>query len=141
MNAILSFILRMILILLAYIFIGWVSFAVFKDLKQQAFGYREGQVPALTLVPTAGQQMQEKQFTSPEIIIGRDPTCDFILDDETVSLRHCKLFFERKQWWVEDMDSTNGSFLNESEIKTRTILINNDELRLGQVTLTIKLDK
>jgi hypothetical protein len=136
MNAILAFALRLILVLLIYLFVGLIGFSIFKDLKRKGFGQKEVQVPTLSLVPKAGQ---EGQFSVPEVIIGRDPTCQFILDEETVSLRHCRLFFDHKQWWAEDLDSTNGTFLNGERIETRVILTNNDELRLGQETLTIRL--
>lgn len=140
MNAILAFILRLILILLAYLFVGWMGYSIFTDLKRKGYGQREVQVPALSLISIEGQQGQEKRFSIPEVIIGRDPTCHLILDDETVSLRHCRLFYQHKHWWVEDLDSTNGSYLNNEQIATRTILTNDDEMRLGQVTLTIKFD-
>lgn len=140
MNAILVFILRLILIVLAYLFIGWMGYTIFMDLKQERYPKKQEEVPAITVMEAAGQQGQEKQFSMGEIIIGRDPTCNFPLEDETISLRHCRLFFERKQWWVEDLDSTNGSYLNDERLETSTVLTNNDELRLGQVTLTITIN-
>jgi len=140
MNAILVLILRLILILLIYLFVGWMGYTIFLDMKQEKSSQRKEWIPTLTVIPATGQQGQVRQFTIPEIIIGRDPTCHLPLDNGTISLRHCRLYFERKQWWVEDLESTNGSYLNGKRIETSTVLANDDELSIGQVTLTIKFN-
>ena len=81
------------------------------------------------------QQKIIKQYEKPEIFIGRDPSCDFSLDDTTISLRHCKLSFHHKQWWAEDLGSTNGTLLNQVPIENPVILADGDEIGVGRVTI------
>jgi pSer/pThr/pTyr-binding forkhead associated (FHA) protein len=76
-----------------------------------------------------------------EILIGRDPACDCQLDDMTVSAHHAKLEYHHNQWWVEDLGSTNGTYLNQENINTATVLAPGDELQIGQVTLKVDLRK
>jgi pSer/pThr/pTyr-binding forkhead associated (FHA) protein len=83
---------------------------------------------------------QTTSFSVPEIIIGRSPASSYIIHNETVSSAHARLAYHHEQWWVEDLRSTNGSFLNEERISTPTVIMNGDELRCGQVNIHIQID-
>lgn len=141
MNPILTFALRLILILLSYAFVGWVGYAIYADLRGGFRKRAEKGVPPITLETQLDQQPLVWRFKKPEIILGRDPACDFPLDDERISLRHCKLSFHHNQWWTEDLASTNGTYLNNVLIESAVILTDRDELRLGQINLSIKINQ
>jgi pSer/pThr/pTyr-binding forkhead associated (FHA) protein len=94
-------------------------------------------IPKIILETDIDEQIMSMSFNKPEIIIGRDPTCDFVINDERVSLHHCKIIYQQNQWWVEDLASTNGTFLNESFVNTIIILINGDILKLGHIEIKI----
>ena len=81
-----------------------------------------------------------REFTLPEVIIGRDPTCNLRLDDKTISARHARLSYHHKQWWVEDLHSTNGAFLNTENIVEPIVVATGDLLRCGEVEFEIKLE-
>jgi FHA domain len=49
---------------------------------------------------------------SEELVIGRHPTCDVVLSDDTVSRVHARLVFRDDGWILQDLDSTNGTRLN-----------------------------
>lgn len=66
-----------------------------------------------------------------EIIIGRDPSCDLVLSDPYVSRRHCRIFKENQRYFVEDLNSTNGTFINNIRLRKIQELKENDELILG----------
>lgn len=137
MNAILVFLLRLIFVLLSYLFIGWIGYIIYKDIQGMNLSNKGTTIPPITLQTTVDQEQISKRFSIPEIIIGRDPACDFPLNDETISLRHSKLSYHHKQWWVEDLGSTNGTFLNDNLIEEPIILSNDDRVRLGRKTFTI----
>jgi pSer/pThr/pTyr-binding forkhead associated (FHA) protein len=139
-NAILSFVLRLIIVLLLYIFVGWMGYSIYMDLRKGVFEQAQAVIPPLSLTATVDDSVQSKQFTVPEIIVGRDPANPFHLEDSTISLRHLKLSYHNNQWWAEDLDSTNGSYLNDVEIVSPVVLTNGDELRLGQIFVTIKIN-
>jgi hypothetical protein len=141
MNAIIALILRGLLLFLAYLFVGWIGYTIYKDLRTRLSGKSELTAPAITLKGVANKMSIEKQFVKTEIILGRDPDSDLIIPDETISIRHCKLTYHHKQWWANDMNSTNGSFLNDNPIETPIIITNGDSLRLGNVSFSININQ
>lgn len=135
MNPIVVFILRLLLIALSYSFIGWIVYLIFKDLKQHL--RRAKEPPAKSILLRTDEK--ENVFQIPEIILGRDIACEFPVSDDAVSLRHCRLTYHHTRWWVEDLNSTNGSYLNNALIKAPTVLTDGDIIKLGLTTITIKL--
>jgi hypothetical protein len=59
-----------------------------------------------------------------ETVIGRDPACDIVLDDERVSRRHARLVFADSAWKLFDLDSTNGTSLQG--LPTREAALGNE---------------
>lgn len=84
--------------------------------------------------PYAGQQYRLEVSTT----LGRDGSrCHFVVDDDAVSKEHAKINFERGQFVIYDLGSTNGTFLNNARIQ-RQMLMDGDILRLGNTTLVFK---
>ena len=69
--------------------------------------------------------------------VGRAPVSDFILDAALVSRVHCRLTAGLEALNVEDLSSTNGTFVNDQRIETGQ-LASGDRLRLGRVELTVE---
>lgn len=89
-------------------------------------------MPKLTL--TSEQPASDFQFDS-TIVIGRGGTADFVVPNPSVSRRHAMVTREGDDWFVEDVGSGNGTFLNERILSQRSLLTNGDHLRLGSVVL------
>ena len=65
---------------------------------------------------------QEKQASfNGDFLIGRDPVCDVQFDNGAVSRRHARVFFISDQWFVEDLNSQNGTFINEVRIEKQPL--------------------
>lgn len=137
MSAILILVLRALMIIALYGFVGWALFTLWQELHLQTQMVRPKNPPSLKLYLVGGAPAEDRQFTQTEIILGRDPACDFPLSNETVSTHHAKASFHHNQWWIEDMRSTNGTYLNDQKVELPTVLVNGDELRCGQVVLEI----
>jgi len=135
-NATIALILRLLLIFLSYLFVGWIGYTVFMDLKQNLHRNKNVSVTPITL----STEDSEEIFHMSEIMLGRDPACEFPLSDDAISLRHCKLNYHHKQWWAEDLNSTNGTYLNNSLIETPIVLASGDELKLGRIKITITIN-
>ena len=60
------------------------------------------------------------------------------LDDTRVSRRHARVWCERGQWWIEDLDSTHGTRVNHDTIDRPTPLYVGDEIRLGRMLLIVR---
>jgi len=74
-----------------------------------------------------------QKFSKAELRMGRDPNCDFVLQSEEfpmVGRQHAVLRFHDDAWWVEDLQSTNGTFVNQKKTQ-RQQLSPGDTLRLG----------
>ena len=73
-----------------------------------------------------------------EITIGRGSKCDIQIDNLAVSNEHAKIIRHSDHYVVEDLKSTNGTFLNEEQI-TKGRLNPNDIVTIGKHTLQINL--
>jgi hypothetical protein len=72
-------------------------------------------------------------------ILGSDPSCDVVINDPTVSSKHASLRHKEGKFILSDLDSTNGSFLNEAtDPMAREQIKDNDLVRLGEVKLKFK---
>ena len=70
--------------------------------------------------------------------VGRANRSDFILDVAMVSRVHCRLTNDdRGELTVEDLDSTNGTFVNDRRVRRTTSLSTGDRLRIGRVELSV----
>lgn len=76
-----------------------------------------------------------------ENVIGRDPRCSVWLDEEGVSRRHAAIRVDSatRRVTLEDLGSTNGTFLRRSRVRTEVALEDGDEIKVGMVVLTIRL--
>lgn len=68
-------------------------------------------------------------------VIGSAPDCDIVVDAPHVSSRHCQLTYERGGYLLEDLGSTNGTFVNGVRISEETIVTKGERVTLGRNTL------
>ncbi len=140
MNAILALVIRIILLVILYLFVGWIGYTIYIDLKKGFQINKQTSAPPILLETHLKGQKLIKRFENEEILIGRDPNCTLPIDNEAISFHHAKLSFHHRQWWVEDLGSTNGSFLNETKVESPTVLTNQDQIRLGTIIIQITLN-
>jgi pSer/pThr/pTyr-binding forkhead associated (FHA) protein len=69
--------------------------------------------------------------------IGRTPNADFVLDVALVSRLHCRIVAADHTLDVEDLSSTNGTFVNGTRVE-RARLSKGDRLRLGRIELMVE---
>ena len=131
--------LRVALALALYAFLGWALLTIWRELQRYAELQSARQVPAVLLLRPAGETASPYRFSIQEILIGRDPSCDCALDDATVSSSHARLSYHHSQWWIEDLDSTNGTFLNSQPVTSPVVVTSGDELRFGQAIVLVQL--
>jgi pSer/pThr/pTyr-binding forkhead associated (FHA) protein len=76
-------------------------------------------------------------ITKPETLLGRSESNDIPLAEQTVTGKHAVIRLENKTLTIEDLGSTNGTFVNGERIRSQVIK-HGDRIKLGQVELTLK---
>ncbi|MCF8553532.1 MAG: FHA domain-containing protein [Candidatus Nanopelagicales bacterium] len=74
--------------------------------------------------------------TSP-ILIGRAPDSTIVLEDDFVSTRHAQLTPNGNHWIVEDLGSTNGTWIDRTRISAPTVLRPGTQLRIGRTSMEL----
>ena len=87
--------------------------------------------------PNAGHTYR---FDRDELIVGRLAYCDIIINQKNVSRQHARLLSSGGDYFVEDLNSTNGTFLNGKRVLARTRLKDRDLIRVYNVTLRFRED-
>jgi hypothetical protein len=88
--------------------------------------------PLLVTVEQEGQEPGERQFRK-KFVIGREESCELQILSPGISRRHAEVWFEKGRWWIQDLQSANGTFLEGEKIEkvpvgtaTRIVLGNGD---------------
>lgn len=128
--------------LLALFLIGFMAFALrtlWRDFSSQSTIVRTRLIPPISILSVREGELLPQTYTKPIVTIGRDPGCDYRISNETVSAIHARLTYHHNQWWIEDNESTNGTYLNDERLVTPTVLISKDEIRCGQVLFSVEI--
>ena len=64
-------------------------------------------------------------------ILGRDVDSDVVIEDEKISRKHAIIYQEDRKFWIEDLNSKNGVYLNGKKISTREHLSDGYLIKLG----------
>jgi pSer/pThr/pTyr-binding forkhead associated (FHA) protein len=134
-------ILRIAMTVALYTFLGWALLTLWKELRRQSTVVISPQITPLTLINYADGELQPLRFLQQEVTIGRDPASDLYLEDATISAQHSRLSYHHRHWWLEDLRSTNGTFLNQEPVIDPVVVTAGDQIRCGQVVLQVELDE
>jgi pSer/pThr/pTyr-binding forkhead associated (FHA) protein len=69
------------------------------------------------------------------ITVGRDESCHVTIPDSSVSHRHARIYHSDGEWYVEDLGSTNGTFVNDRPLTRPIVLRPGDTVSIGRSTL------
>jgi len=127
-------VLRLLFLGLLYAFLWSVVRVLLRDLRAAARepGAALGRLAVLSSPsgePAVGATFNLDAVTT----LGRDVNNAIVLEDDFVSTNHATLTFRGRAWYVEDVGSTNGTFVNGTRIEGLSPLAFGDELQLGQV--------
>jgi len=147
--------LAMTLLRLGFLFLLWAFvYLVVRVMKRDLYGTRITSAAAAASAPALREALEPSATLSPRpnrlvvvegsltgtqiplassaILIGRSPSCTLVLDDDYSSSRHARIFPQADQWMVEDLDSTNGTFVNGERVYQPTPVPIGASVRVGQ---------
>lgn len=91
----------------------------------------------MLLVQPDGQKAFPFRLEGPTTI-GRAPECELRLEDTYVSQQHARIFDRDANWYVEDLGSTNGTFVNEQKLVAPAMLTPGDTIRVGTTKVELR---
>jgi FHA domain len=94
--------------------------------------------PSTLLVKGQSESKPRTVRLAASMTIGRAPECELRLDDTYTSQQHARLFAKNNSWFVEDLGSTNGTFVNGDKLAGRRRLKQGDVVRIGQTELRLE---
>lgn len=72
------------------------------------------------------------------VLLGRNPECTLVLDDDFASGRHARIFRRDGGWFVEDLGSTNGTFLGSTRLTRPTPVEVGSTVRIGKTIFELR---
>jgi pSer/pThr/pTyr-binding forkhead associated (FHA) protein len=157
----LLFVLKLCLLALLYLFFFRVVRAVWAELRtpSPAAGAPAAAVPAGAAAPGRKQRKAQAKAAKsrPQLVmiepadqagrsyplddeasIGRAAGCQITLDDTYSSQIHARVFLRDGQWLVEDLGSTNGTWLNRQKVSGPMVLQRGDRLQIGNTVMELR---
>ncbi len=128
---ILSSLLKYVFVFIVLYFVYLIVKLIFLDIKTV---YQDAGVKKSALKPIVpdGSDNEYEVFDLEDFVsIGRDFDNDLILDDTLVSRRHAIIIWKNDGYYLEDMKSSNGSFINDQKINEPIKLEDGDILTFG----------
>jgi hypothetical protein len=106
------------------------KFRVDAEHDSNAEAPRPTALPVLTLVGDS----KDWPLDSDQLVVGRQEACDIVIPDPNASRRHAELARKEDGWWIRDLGSSNGTFVNGTLLKERR-LRSGDRIRIGKTEL------
>ncbi|HVX55237.1 FHA domain-containing protein FhaB/FipA [Nocardioides sp.] len=108
-----------------------------KEKRQKQVKPRRG-APTHVLVVEGRSQGERADLSQAPILIGRGADAAIVLDDDYVSTRHARIAASGEQWFVEDLGSTNGTYIGSVRINQPTAIGVGTRVRIGKTILELR---
>lgn len=90
-------------------------------------------------IDSAGESTRSPEFAKPEVTLGRRPSNDVILADAAASGAHARVFVTGSALTILDLESTNGTFVNQRRLRGPHVLKADDVVEIGDIKLRFSL--
>ena len=139
MFEILSSLLKYIFVTVIYLFIYGVIRLIYLDIKSassQKFEIKKN-IPYLKLINIREQfdfKIEEIYMLGKDVDMGRSAKNKIIIRDPYMSTKHARFLYKDGKYFIEDLGSTNGTFVNGRQVKGAAMpLKDGDKIHVGQV--------
>jgi pSer/pThr/pTyr-binding forkhead associated (FHA) protein len=94
--------------------------------------------PTHVAITEGANQGENIPLDQAPLLIGRGSDAAIRLDDDYVSTRHARIAASGEQWFVEDLGSTNGTYIGSSRLTQPTTIQLGTQIRIGKTTLELR---
>lgn len=94
--------------------------------------------PTHVLVTEGSNAGERAELAAAPVLIGRGSDAAIRLDDDYVSTRHARIAASGDQWFVEDLGSTNGTYIGTVRITQPTTITLGTQVRIGKTILELR---
>jgi pSer/pThr/pTyr-binding forkhead associated (FHA) protein len=133
------FVLKFVFLFLFYVLVISIARGIFKDTAIPKIETPEIRTGKLQLLSSQGNVISEVDVNK-EAVIGRSEKADLEIDDDFASYSHSKVIKENQNYYVQDLKSTNGTYLNSAKIN-KARLSDGDIIAIGKTKIKFKFDK
>ncbi|NYG54194.1 FHA domain-containing protein FhaB/FipA [Nocardioides perillae] len=155
--------LTLFLVRFAYLAILWIFvLSAISVIRSDMFGARVPQAERAGSAPRGGQRQatakpprrrgspthvlvvegantgDRAELSEAPILVGRGTDAAIRLDDDYVSTRHARVVASGDQWFVEDLGSTNGTYVGSARITQPTAITMGTQVRIGKTVLELR---
>lgn len=150
MPAIVLDLLKYAFLFILYLFVARAVRAIYLELRPQTYSApprksaavaptRKTRKPPGRVVVVEGDELKGKSFDlGDEVTIGRSDKCTVKLEDTYISQMHARLFGRGDRVMVEDLGSTNGTYINGRRINAPAEVHRGDRLKIGKTVLELR---
>ncbi|KXG73599.1 FHA domain-containing protein FhaB [Thermotalea metallivorans] len=132
---VLSLVFRYLFILLIYLFMFGIIRLIYLDIKNMSGGLTTHHT-YLKLINRKDMlpfKVKEVYNLADTVTIGRGNNNDIVIKDPYISNQHLKITLDENAYFLEDLDSANGTYLNGDRVLDAVKLKNGDRIKLGQI--------
>lgn len=136
--------LRMLIALALYGFLAALLYTIWRDIQTSDVEATASTVAGRLIVAAGEDEVplaRGSEFPLRAVTtLGRAPTNIVVLPDSAASSEHARLTLRRGQWWLEDLDSRNGTRLNGVRIEDAVVLADGDMIKIGRIEFRLRID-
>lgn len=131
----LSMVFRYIFILLIYLFMIGIIRMIYLDIKSMGSSISDGTsyLKLLNRKDTLPFKIKEVYILEDDVSIGRGTQNNIVLRDPYISKSHARITLDEEEYFLEDLDSANGTLVNDTRVLDVVKLKDGDRIKFGQV--------
>ena len=141
-------------LIVLYLFLLWVARSALKELRTTSApapeptgfhpigpgGREPGTDASLVVLKGGGLEVGQRLDLFGGLTIGRSPDSDVRIEDRFASGVHARIYSRSGGYYAEDMNSTNGTYLNDAELRGESLLNDLDVIRIGDTEFRFELE-
>ena len=123
-------ILRALLVIFLYLFLAVALYVIWREYTHNTGQVEHKPDPAILRMTNTSMESTEFQLR-PVTAMGRNTDNHIVIDDPFASTHHAIIVWRDQRWWVEDLESHNGTQLNDTLLTEPHVLTSGDVIRIG----------